>query len=480
VYVRASDGKFYVPTHSLAREIARSKETFFHAADHFQIEAPAGECVIEAVKGFEYYPASETLRVQPGQIVHLDLVLRRFVDMQSLGWRSGDVHMHPNHVHYGTYMTMQDCLLYAQAEDIRVANLLISSAQSPHVFDTEYFAAGKPESISTEETMLVVQQEFRNTSAMYGHMPLLGIKTLVEPFFTGEPNSEHWEDYPPNYTIARAAKDQGGAVCYTHPAKAPEIPVGPHLAREFAIDLALGVVDALDVLGNGDEDGACWMYYRVLNCGLKCAASSGSDSRMDVLRHAVSGGGKVYVKSDGPLTYPKWVAGYKAGRTFVTNGPMLFLEVNGKEPGSELQLGGPSEVQVTARATSQIPMSAIEVIVNGEVAAGAKPSMNGKQAEIVKTISVPKSSWIAARVSGDGHRLVVNDPKLFAHTSPVYCYVGDSKITSGEDARLVVEWIDRLIRDVAASPRFANDQRRNEVITLFQKGRDYFQRQIRK
>src|SRR6185436_16479076 len=92
----------------------------------------------------------------------------------------------------------------------------------------------------------------------------------------------------------------------------------------------LGVVDALDVLGNGNEEGACWMYYRVLNCGLKCAASSGSDSRMDVMRHAVSGGGKVYVKSGNPLTYEKWVAGYKAGRTFVTNGPMLFLEVDGK------------------------------------------------------------------------------------------------------------------------------------------------------
>jgi TolB protein len=480
VYVRASDSKFYVPTHALAREIARHKETFFHATDRFQIEVPAGECTIEAVKGFEHDPASETLRLQPGQIVHLDLVLRRTIDMQSLGWRSGDVHMHPNHVHYGTYMTMTDCLLYAQAEDLCVANLLISSAQSPHVFDTEYFTGGKPESVSTDETMLVVQQEFRNTSAMYGHMPLLGITKLVEPFFTGEPNSEHWEDYPPNYTIARAAKDQGGAVCYTHPANAPDIPVGPHLAREFPIDLALGVVDALDVLGNGDEVGACWMYYRVLNCGLRCTASSGSDSRMDVLRHAVSGGGKVYVKSDGPLTYPKWVAAYKAGRTFVTNGPMLFLDVDGKQPGAELHLGGPSEVQVTARATSYIPMSSIEIVVNGEVVASAKPSRDGKQAEIVKKILVPRSSWIAARVSGDGHRLVVNDPKLFAHTSPVYCYIGGGKITSSEDARIVIDWIDRLIQDVVASPRFANEQRRDEVVKLFQHGREYFQHQAQR
>jgi hypothetical protein len=33
--------------------------------------------------------------------------------------------------------------------------------------------------------------------------------------------------------------------------------VGPHLAREFAVDLALGVVDALDILGKGIEEAGC-------------------------------------------------------------------------------------------------------------------------------------------------------------------------------------------------------------------------------
>jgi hypothetical protein len=478
IYIRTSDGKFLAPTRALAREIGRTKEVFFHAKGAFQVEVTAGECSLEAVKGFEFTPAAKTLRLEPGQLVHVGFVLRRWIDMPSIGWHSGDVHMHPNHVHYGAYMTMPDCLLYAEAEDIRVANLLISSAQSPHVFDTEYFSGGVPESISTSESMLVVQEEFRNTSAMYGHMPLLGIKKLVEPFFTGEPNSPNWEDYPPNHTIARKAKDQGGAVCYTHPAQKPEIPVGPHLAREFPIDLALGVVDALDVLGNGNEEGACWMYYRVLNCGLKCAASSGSDSRMDVMRHAVSGGGKVYVQMSDPLTYESWVTSYKAGRTFVTNGPMLFLDVDGKPPGSELNLPAPAHVKVRARAVSTVPMSNIALVVNGKVVASAQPSGEGKQAEIVEKIELQRSSWIAARVDGDGHRFIVNDPRVFAHTSPVYCYVGGKSITSAEDARIVVSWIDRLIQDVVSSPRFATEERRQEVVTLFRRGRDHFQRQV--
>ena len=476
VYVKTPDGKFHAPTRALAREIGRTRETFFHARGRFQIEVLAGECTIEAVKGFEYVPVVEALRTTPSQIVNVKLVMRRWINMPEQGWHSGDVHMHPNHVHYGAYMTMADCALYAAAEDIRVANLLISSAQSPHVFDTEYFRGGMPDPLSTPEHLLVVQEEFRNTSAMYGHMPLLGISKLVEPFFTGEPNSQNSDDYPPNYTIARAAKDQGGAVCYTHPANKPGTPVGPHLGREFPIDLALGVVDALDVLGNGNEEGACWMYYRVLNCGLKCSASSGSDSRMDVMRHAVSGGGKVYVQMDGPLTYPKWIGGYKAGRTFVSNGPMLFLTVDGKGPGSDFAVPAGGKVRVSARAQSIVPMGKLELIVNGNVAAEATPSPSGKEVTLNETLNVAESNWIAARVTGEGHRLVVNDPAVFAHTSPVYCRVGGRTIAFADDARLVVPWIDRLLEDVKASPRFSTEARRTEVVDLFLRGRDYYQR----
>ena len=139
----------------------------------------------------------------------------------------------------------------------------------------------------------------------------------------------------------------------------------------------------------------------------------------------------------------------------MTNGPrMLFLEVNGKEPGTELRLGGPAEVQVTARATSQISMTSIEIVVNGEVVASGRPSRGRQTGRDREEVEVPRSSWIAARVSGDGHRLVVNDPKLFAHTSPVYCYVGSEKIKSREDARMVLAWIDRLIQDVVGIAAF--------------------------
>ena len=37
------------------------------------------------------------------------------------------------------------------------------------------------------------------------------------------------------------------------------------------------------------------------------------------------------MKTASPLTYGKWTAAYQAGRTLVTDGPMLFLEVDGNK-----------------------------------------------------------------------------------------------------------------------------------------------------
>jgi hypothetical protein len=78
--------------------------------------------------------------------------------------------------------------------------------------------------------------------------------SLVEPFFTGE--RPYWEDYPPNYTIAKRVQEMGGVVSYAYPASRVGVLVGPHLAREFPIDLALGVVNGLDLVSKMDEKAA--------------------------------------------------------------------------------------------------------------------------------------------------------------------------------------------------------------------------------
>src|SRR5262249_57532163 len=81
-------------------------------------------------------------------------------------------------------------------------------------------------------------------------------------------------------------------------------------------------------LGNGH-----WtqqIYYHALNCGLRLPPSAGSAS--GVLPNPV-GYNRVYVHVEGDFTYEKWWQGLKAGRCFVTNGPLLLATANGQRPG---------------------------------------------------------------------------------------------------------------------------------------------------
>jgi hypothetical protein len=68
IYLRDAAGKPYTPSGSLARQISRSNETFFHASGQFQLEMPAGEATIEAVKGFEYVPVKQQVLLSPNRL----------------------------------------------------------------------------------------------------------------------------------------------------------------------------------------------------------------------------------------------------------------------------------------------------------------------------------------------------------------------------------------------------------------------------
>ena len=94
----------------------------------------------------------------------------------------------------------------------------------------------------------------------------------------------------------------------------------------------LGVVHAVDLMSyNSDEPLSAELWYRLLNCGLRLSACVGTDALLDRSTDPL-GGDRVYVKAIGPLTMRGWLDGLKAGRTFVTNGPIPTLEVGGKGP----------------------------------------------------------------------------------------------------------------------------------------------------
>ena len=91
------------------------------------------------------------------------------------------------------------------------------------------------------------------------------------------------------------------------------------------MDAALGKVDSIDVMGS-NHAAALPLWYRLLNCGFRIPASAGTDCFLNRIPSRLPGADRVYVHIDGAFTYEKWIEGLKAGRTFVTNGPMLEFE----------------------------------------------------------------------------------------------------------------------------------------------------------
>ena len=124
-------------------------------------------------------------------------------------------------------------------------------------------------------------------------------------------------------------------------------------------------------------------------------------------------------------------------------------------------------------------MTRMEIVMNGEVVKTVEADAEGKNLNLDIEVPVERSSWIAARVRGEGHRLVTLDPDLLAHTSPLYCYVGGKPILSAESCRYYVDWIERLLGQVQNRGRFAGPSRRNDVMDLFRKAENYYESRLK-
>jgi putative heme-binding domain-containing protein len=481
VSIVGSDDKPHAPAGAAIRKTKRN-EPYFYADGSFDVELPPGRARLNVSGGIETIP--QTVTFDAGTTTELTVQLPRWIDMAQRGWYSGDSHVH---LHTGgpIAMTVADALVAARAEGVNYVNLCASNNVGDDIRDAA-LVTGKPHAVSTDRQLLVGGEEMRST--IYGHMQFFGLKTFVEPQYTGFDGTPNRHDFPANYVMAANAVRQGGVVTYGHPMFAgqpfpfdKELAKASAAARELPIDAVLGMVHAVDLMSyNSDEDGTAELWYRLLNCGLKLSACVGTDALLD---HSTDplGGDRVYVKTLGPLTMQSWLDGLKSGRTFVTNGPIPMLEINGKGPGETCELTAAGKVRVAAVVESYVPFNKIEVIVNGkvaahdEIAAGQEPALRVRRLDL--ELPIERSSWIALRVRGPDNPGVFDGP-AWSHTSPVYVNVAGQRIASREDGEYFVGWIEQMLRVVAARNRYAKVEDRQQVETLFRKAQSEFRKLV--
>lgn len=454
--VQQEKGKFFAPPGALYRFLRGTGH--FYADQVAGLILPAGKYQLRAFRGPEYQPTSLELAIQPGQTQEQTVELARWTHAAGSGWYSGENHIHANYGYGQWYNTPESMLLQCGGEDLNVCNFMVANSNGDGVFDRSFFR-GQPDPRSTPETILYWNQEFRST--IWGHMTLVNLKQVVEPVMTGFPSTTNPWDIPTNADIADRAHWQKGHVNYTHAVSNPARPFdNPYCAKALPIDVALGKTDSLDL--NNSYAGAVPIWHRLLNCGFRLPPSAGTDCFLNRIFSQLPGGDRVYVHLDGPLTYAAWIEGLKKGRSFVSNGPMLELTLDGQGPGSVISVSAPRKLTVKARARSQYPLARVELLSNGQVAATLPLAKDDLTATFEKTLDVDQSGWLALRASGPGNPSS-SVPALFAHTAPVYVEVAGTRFRSRTDAQYFLRWIDDLALQVRSRDRVPNAELRRHI-----------------
>jgi hypothetical protein len=181
----------------------------------------------------------------------------------------------------------------------------------------------------------------------------------------------------------------------------------------------------------------------------------------------------VYSQTNGDFAYESWLDGIRNGRTFITNGPAIFLAVAGMEPGETIEVEKGMRIPIHTNWNSHYPVERVEIVVNGKPIARRDFPEGVKTGHLEAEIVVETDGWIAARL-GSGSRDSFNQP-IWAHTSPVYLGgTGAQSEASVESAKYFADQIGEGINWVKTKGRFYTDAQRKEVVDLFKQGQDWY------
>jgi hypothetical protein len=361
---------------------------------------PVGPVIVEVSRGFEYRSLRERVVIAPGQR-RLDLVLDRVFDARERGYLSGDTHVH--------FVSTQGAELEARAEDVQVANLLLT--QWGHLFTSTEEFVGRPQYSEDRDAVVFAGQE--NRTNMLGHINLLGLRRPIMPWCTGGSEEaelggglattlSHWAD---------ECRAQGGTVVLAH----FPVPYG-----ETAALLATGRLDAVETIAYDEYN--ITEYYRYLNAGYRIPLAAGTDKMTSEVPIGLM---RTYAGTAGTgadVDYWAWCDGIKRGDTMVSSGPMLWLTVDGRRPGATLL--DARRVAVSVELETLFPVEAIEIIRSGEVIRREAVPAGAHTFRVDLDVDVAGSDWVAARCVGAGEGFLRHTDTwsrpVFAHTSPVY------------------------------------------------------------
>jgi hypothetical protein len=422
----------------------------------------------QASHGFEWVPVLRTVAVVRDTVISLRL--DRALDLRADGWFPGETHIHGYEFPVEIPVSPPDLMRVASAEDLAMFWAL----------DQDRNFTGGPSALSTPETILYYSIEWRNQT--YGHAPILNPHGWIGSWCC-EPPLPAW----PMLSVTRQTwnPDTTQALVLGHPDTGggffeeggwPAYGLG----RELPVMATSGNLDAIDIASYanvGNVSTGSWAHLQ--NCGICIPVSAGTDAHVSRYYSAPPGGYRVYVHERGGSHTPsRWVSALRAGRTFVTNGPLIpEFTVDGAEAGAVLDRSGTSaSVHVRMRTASVLAPGTAALLVNGvAVRTWFIPWSAAQRTWTVEDdVILTEGSWLAVRIDGQTTQKWTVSSALFAMTGAVQVRLNGLLPRRTASAGVMADWVDSLQILVEARGNWPNQAAHDNVLARLSDSRSYF------
>jgi hypothetical protein len=439
VRLRDPQGNDLVPEGAQVVPIGR-RDRWFVSPGETRMTLPPGPVEVRVERGKEYEPVKQTIVVIAlGKGNEFTFPMRRWVNLHQRGYVCGENHLHVPPDELGSQLAAEMLDFGTSLQWWNGPRYAVPPGEG-FVRMLEFAGVATPTSVF----------DFEKEHA-WGAVYVVG-----QP----EPLTFDAEKGRPNLPLVKRAHEAGALVCYQG-----------GWSPEVLLDALLGYVDVVNVCNNNfhrhqyqprsdysnlmgvsgvpvyadTPEGMMHMntdtWYRLLNCGLKLAAGAGSATGA---KKTPVGYNRAYVRAGENPTLSDFLKAWHEGRNFVTNGPMIFLTVNGRyRPGDTIELASTVNLNLQIEVLSDQPLRSVEVILNGETYVQL-PRLRGKRSNWRASIQIQRPCWLAVRCTDEDQLLSddeladysygsENRPRRpcrlrFAHTSPVYVNVGGRSV----------------------------------------------------